>query len=73
VRADVAPEDARGSRERLVEAEQGIDPRRLARAVRPQPADGLSGKRGLQLFQDGAIAEADFQTIQFDNGVHSPI
>ena len=31
------------------------------------------GELGLQFLQDGAVAEADFQAIQFDDGVHSPI
>ena len=73
VRADVLAEDARGSGSRLVEAEQRVDQRALARSVRPQQADGAPGQGSLEFFQDGAVAEAHFKSIQFYDGVHSPI
>ena len=45
----------------------------LAGAVGAQQADGSPRERGFQFLEDGAVAEADFQAIQFDYGVHSPI
>jgi hypothetical protein len=73
VRAYVAPEDARGARRRLVKAQQRVDQRALAGSVGAQQADGSPRELGFQIFQDGAVAEADFQAIQFYDGVHSLI
>ena len=73
MRAYVVAEDAGGAGRGLVKAEQRVDQRALAGAVRPQQADGPPGELGVQFLQDGAVAEADFKAIQLDNGVHSPI
>ena len=68
--ADVVAENARGAGGGLVESEQRIEQRRFARAVGPQQADGAAGQRGFQLLQNGARAEAHFQAVQLDYGVH---
>ena len=73
VRADVAPEDARGSRGRLVKAQQRVDEGGFARSVRPQQADGAAGERGFQLVEDDTFAEANFEAVQFDDRVHESI
>jgi hypothetical protein len=73
MRADVAPEDARGSRSRLVKAQQRVDEGGFARSVRPQQADGAPGERGFQAIQDDTFAEANFEAVQFDDRVHESI
>src|SRR5689334_10334237 len=68
--AHIAAEYAGSARGGLVESEQGVQQSGLARAVRSQQSDGAPGERCLQLLEDGAGAEAYFQAVQFDDGIH---
>ena len=55
----------------LVKAQERIQQRGLPCPIRPQQPDGPPAERGLQLLQDGAVAEPYFEGIEFDNrGVH---
>jgi hypothetical protein len=71
VGADVAAEDAGSSGGGLMETQQRVDEGGLSRAVGPQQADGPAGESGFEILQDGALAKAHFETIQFDDRVHS--
>ena len=65
---DVHVEQAGGSRGWLVEAEQGVQERRLAGAVRPQQTDRPAREGASQLVQDLVPAESDAQTVEVDHG-----
>ena len=68
--ADVFAEDAGGAGGGLVEAEQGVDERRLSGAVGAKQADGAAGERAIQFFENGSLAEADFEIVEFDYGLY---
>jgi hypothetical protein len=54
----------------LVEAQQRVQQRGLARSVGSQQADRAARERGRQLLQNDARAEAKLQGIQLDNLIH---
>jgi len=60
LRADVHAEDAGGTREGLVEAEQR-DAGRLSRPVGPLESDGAAGEGAVQLLKNGPLAKPDLQ------------
>ena len=53
-----------------MEPEQRVDQRGLARAVRAQKSDGSPSERAPQLFEDWTSAEADAQSVEFDDRTH---
>src|SRR6185369_8053686 len=68
--ADIVAEDAGGPGGWLMESEQRVEKRRFSRSVRSEEPDGAAGQRGLELFENGARAEAHFEAVQLDHGVH---
>src|SRR5262249_23462645 len=68
---DVFSEDARPAGDGTVEAEQGINERRLAGTIRSQQADASSRKSSGQVIEDRTLTQPNFQILQFDNRGHS--
>src|ERR1044071_5402968 len=67
IAADVAAEDACGSRRRSMKAEQRMNQRRFSRAVRAQQTDCASAQSTVEFAQNGAATERDRQLLQINN------
>ena len=63
---DVVAKHSRRARRGFVEAEEGIDQRRFAGAIRTQQSDGSPAQRSRKPAQDIAVAKANRKTLQFN-------
>ena len=68
---NVEAEHAQMALRRRNEAEQALEHRALAGAVRAEEADGAFGKRGADVAQNGLRAVHDGHVIQLDDGAHA--